>query len=1117
MTRTLLLSLCLLGWSSTFAQDRLVRGKITSATDNNELPGVNVTIKGTSQGTITDIDGNYQLSIPTGRDTLIFSFIGYQPLEATVGNQSTFNVELREDVQELGEVVVTGFQEVERKLFTGAAAMVEMENIRQPGMVDASRMLEGQVAGVSVDNISGTFGTAPRIRIRGNTSINGDNQPLYVVDGVILEDLTQVDADDIVTGDPNTVLSSSIAGLNPDDIATFQVLRDASATALYGTRAKNGVIVITTKRGKSGQLRVNYAGNFSTSLRPTYNNFDILDSRNELSIYRELYEKGLIDVTTAVRAENYGVLGKMFNQLNEKQINWGPNGTLNEEFLNPYENANTDWFDVLYRDFSLQQQHSVSLTAGNENYNSYYSLSYLNDNGQTIADGVSRYAGNVRNTFFFSDRFTLDTKITASYRRQRLPGTTDRDFDPISGEYKRDFDINPFSYALNTSRSIRAYNPDGSLEFFRRNYAPFNILEELDLNYIDIRVADISAQAIITADLTDNLTLRSTVQGRYAATNQEHVIHERSNQAEAYRAAQTQFIRQDNPLLFDDPDDPGSLPKIVLPEGGFNYLDESTLEYFYIRNDLNWSKKFGKNHDVNVLLGQEIKFSDRTQRAASGIGVVYESGGIVNTDPNIVDFLNSQGIELYELSEDRERFAGLFLNAGYAFQEKYIVNGTVRYDGSNRLGESRAARYLPTWNVSGAWNVTNESFFNVPLINSLKLRATYGLSANLGPNVSALLNLRPDITLRPTDTESFLFISDLANQNLTWEKLIEFNVGTDFSILKDRISGTVDYYQRNSFDLIGRLQTSGVGGSGRSESTDDEGGYKQGNYADMASEGFEVSLSTLNVYTPNFSWTTSANIGYTYAEITRLDFDPILADALKPEGVAVLGGPRRSIFSAQFAGLNEVGIPTFFDATGERTFAYDLQERDQLREILKYEGPGEPQGGGGFTNTFTYKNFTLNVLLTYKFGYKIRLDDAFRASYTDFNSFSQEFINRWVVPGDEEITDIPVVLDVRFTGNNPGTDRFEGANPYNLYNRSTVRIADGDHVRLKNIQVNYTLPNRWVERIGARSARVSVAGQNLLLLYSDERLNGQDPEFFSSGGVALPQPQQLTVSLNVGF
>ena len=257
--------------------------------------------------------------------------------------------------------------------------------------------------------------------------------------------------------------------------------------------------------------------------------------------------------------------------------------------------------------------------------------------------------------------------MTASYRQQRVPGTTDRDFDPITGEYKRDFDINPLSYSLNTSRSIRPYLPDGSLEYFRRNYADFNILEELDLNYIDIRVADISAQATLTYDVTENLSVRSTVQGRYASTRQEHIIHERSNQAEAYRAAQTQFIRQDNPLLFDDPDDPGALPKVVLPEGGFNYLDETSLDYFYVRNDLNWSRKFFQNHDVSVLLGQEIKYTDRTERSASGIGVVYENGGIVNTDPNMIEFLNSQGIELYELSEDRERFAGVFLNAGYAF------------------------------------------------------------------------------------------------------------------------------------------------------------------------------------------------------------------------------------------------------------------------------------------------------------------------------------------------------------------------------------------------------------------------------------------------------------------
>ncbi|WPP49543.1 SusC/RagA family TonB-linked outer membrane protein [Catalinimonas niigatensis] len=1092
--------------TTVWAQDSVIKGTVTTSEDGSPLPGVNIIVQGKATGTVTDIDGNYTLNVSDADDVLLFSYIGYQTQEIEIGNSTTINVVLEVDDAQLDEVVVTGFQEVERKLFTGAAERVKMEDIRQPGMVDASRMLEGQVAGVTVDNVSGTFGTAPKIRIRGNTSINGDNQPLWVVDGVILEDLTNVNADDIVTGDPNTVLASSIAGLNPDDIASFEVLKDASATALYGTRAKNGVIVITTKRGKSGRLQVNYSGNFSTNLRPNYNQFDILNSGDEMSIYREMYEKGLVDITTSVRAQNYGVMGKMFSLISEHQIPWGPDGTLNEEFLNQYETANTDWFDVLYRDFSLQQQHSVSLTAGNENYNSYYSLSYLNDNGQTLADGVQRFAGTARNSFFFSDRFSLDMKLNASFRQQQLPGTTDRDFDPITGEYKRDFDINPFSYAINTSRSIRPYDHEGNLEFFRRNYAPFNVLEELNYNYIGIRVADISAQADLNFELTDNLRFRSTLQGRYATTNREHVIHERSNQAEAYRSNGTQYIQDANPLLFRDPDDPGSLPKVVLPEGGFNYLDEDNLQNFYIRNSLDWSRTFGNVHEVNLLAGQEIKYTDRSSRNASGIGVVYENGGVVNTTPEIIDFLNRQGVDLYGLSEFHERFTGLFINGGYAFNKKYIVNGTLRYDGSNRLGRSRAARYLPTWNVSGAWNVDQESFFNVPAVSFLKLRATYGLSANLGPDVSALLNLRSDVTLRPTDVESYLFIADLENTDLTWEKLNEFNVGIDFGVMNDRISGSFDYYRRDAFDLIGVIQTSGIGGVAE----------KAGNYADMVANGFEISINTLNYYTPDFSWTTSFNIGYTRDRITRLDFDPIIADAIRPEGAAVLGGPRRGIYSTRFAGLDPLGIPTFFDATGETVYAYDIQEREGLLDILKYEGPAEPLGGGGFTNKFTYKNFSLNILLSYKLSYKIRLNDAFRSDYTDFTSFSRDFVDRWVVPGDEEFTDIPVILDVRYTGNNAGDD-FPDGNPYSLYNKSTVRIADGDHVRLKTVQLTYTLPSRITERIGANNARVSLAGQNLLLLYSDKRLNGQDPEFFASGGVALPQPQQITLSLNVGF
>jgi TonB-linked SusC/RagA family outer membrane protein len=1085
------------------AQESQVSGKVISAKDRSELPGVNIQIKGTSRGTITNVNGDFELLLRSRSDTLIFSFIGYVTQEVVAGQRTVINIQMEPDATELEEVVITGFQDVEKKLFTGSSVNLKMADLRITGMTDASQMLEGRVAGVTVDNVSGTFGTNPKIRIRGNTSINGDTQPLMVVDGVILEDLNAVSADDIITGNANTLTTSSIAGINPDDIQSYQVLKDASATALYGTRAKNGVIVITTKKGRSGQTRVNYSGNLSFHLRPSYSQFDIMNSVDEMSVYRELYEKGLIDITTSVRAQNYGSLGKMFALISDHELDWGVNGTLNEEFLNEYETANTDWFDVLFKDFSLQQQHSVSLTSGTEKHNSYYSLSFLNDNGQTIADNVKRYSATAKNSFLFSPKLSLDLKLTANYRNQRVPGTQNRDFDPITGRYKRDFDINPLSYALNTSRAIRPYDSRGNLEYFRRNYAPFNILRELELNYINIDVGDISTQADLTYNILDNLSIRSTIQGRYATTKREHVIHERSNQAEAYRADDTQYIQESNTLLYKDPNDPTALPKVVLPEGGFNNIDEDELSYFYVRNSVDWSHTINAVHNITVLAGQEIKYTNRTSRRADGIGVVYENGGVVRTDPLMIDFLNRQGISFFELATDRERFAGFFLNGAYSFNDKYIFNGTVRYDGSNRLGESKAARYLPTWNVSAAWNLDKESFMNVSWLSYLKLRATYGLSANLGPNTSALLNLRSDVTLRPTDSESYLYIQDLKNTDLTWEKLKEFNVGVDYGILNDNITGTIDFYARNSYDLIGLFQTSGVGGNA----------FKNGNYADMRSEGFEVSISSLNLKRGDFSWLTNFNVGYSRDRITRLEFNPRLGDAIVQGGAAVLGGPRRGLFSTKFAGLDARGIPTYFDGSGEIVHNFDLQDRDNLTQVLQYEGPAEPRGAGGFGNIFNYKNFSLNIFLSFKFDYKIRLDDAFSPRYTDFNSLTKSLINRWTVPGDEQFTNVPVILDRQVVnGNNADL-----LSAYDLYNKSTVRVANGDYIRLKSVRLSYNIPGRWYQRIGASNAQISVEGQNLMLLYSDEKLNGQDPEFFSSGGVALPQPRLITTSIIVGF
>lgn len=1097
------LTICLIGLTFSFysfSQPTIVVGKVTD-TAGEGLIGATVQVKGETTGTVTDLDGTFRLSVAQGQ-TIVISMIGMESEEYLVKSSRPITIQLKEATAVLGEVVITGFQEVDRKLFTGASESLQMDDIKVNGLTDVSRALEGQVAGVNVDNVSGTFGTSPKIRIRGNASINGNNQPLFVIDGVILEDLANVNTDDFISGNANTLISSSIANLNPNDIESFQILKDASATAIYGARAANGVIVITTKRGKSGKLRVNYSGNYSFKLRPTYNQFNLMNSAQEMSVYRELYEKGLVDITTSVRAQNYGAMGKMFTQIANHELEWGPGGTLNEEFLNTYENANTDWFEVLFREAALQQQHSVSFTAGSEKSNSYYSISFLNDQGQTIADNVQRVTASSRNTYFLSDIFTFGLKLSASYRDQRVPGTRNREFDPITGRFSRNFDINPFSYALNTARSIRPYDDDGNLEYFRRNYAPFNILEELQLNYIDITVSDFSAQTDFEVNPSKNLSFKGVLQARYANTVRDHTVHENSNQAEAYRANGTQFIQDANNLLYRDPDNPGLNPVVVLPQGGFNYLDQSELLNFYARISADWNRTFAEAHEINVLAGQEIRFSNRTESSTTGMGVIYESGGIVITDPNIIEFFNLQNIDYYRLSSSKDRFLGLFVNGGYAYKSRYIANFTVRYDGSNQLGESKAARYLPTWNVSGAWNVTNESFFNVPFIDNLKLRGTYGISGNLPPNASALLNLQADVTVRPTDVEPYLYIQDLTNTELTWEKLKELNVGMDIAVLKNRVSGSFNYYRRNAYDLIGTVQTSGIGGQG----------LKTGNFADMDADGFEASISTENLQGRDFTWRTNFNVGYTIDKITRLDFGPRIADAIGQNGAAVLGGPRRGLFSTRFAGLNEQGVPTFYDENNEIVYQYDLQDRGSLTSTLQYEGPVEPRGAGGLTNTFGYKGFSLMVLLSYKFDYKIRLNDAFFATYTDFDALPAELINRWAVPGDEELTDYPVILDRGVAQSNGNV-----VLAYQLYNKSTARVANGDYLRLRTVRLSYAIPPALIGRMGLSSASLSLEGQNIALLYSDKKLKGQDPEFFSSGGVSLPQPKTITFSLNVGF
>ena len=424
----------------SYAQQKTISGTIA---DTNGVPigGVTVIVDGTTRGVVSDFDGNYAIMAETG-EVLKMSFVGLTSQFITIGAESTIDVVMNEDVESLDAVIVTGYQKIDRKLFTGSAATVKMEDVKLDGVADVARALQGQVAGVEIENASGTFGTAPVIRIRGNSSINGINKPLWVIDGVVLEDAIELSNQDITTGNLETILSSSTAGIGPNDIESFTVLKDASATAQYGVRALNGVIVITTKRGETGEPSVNFSSSLTTRTKPTYDQFNILSSGDEMSVYQELYEKNWLDIANSNSARNHGVFSDMFYKITNNEISWGAGGNPNYDYLQRYADANTDWFDVLFKD-SFTYTNTFSISSGTEKSKYRASVSYLKDEGQTIADNAKNITANLNADFKITDNFNIGFKLTGNVRDQQVAASQDRKFDALSGVFERNFEINP--------------------------------------------------------------------------------------------------------------------------------------------------------------------------------------------------------------------------------------------------------------------------------------------------------------------------------------------------------------------------------------------------------------------------------------------------------------------------------------------------------------------------------------------------------------------------------------------------------------------------------------------------------------------------------------------------
>ncbi len=1096
-------------------EKKKVTGKITDK-NGESIIGANIIEKGTGNGTVTDIDGSFTLNVAPNA-LLQVSYIGYLTQEVSVAGKTSFRIVMQEDNQTLQDVVVTGYQIIDQKLFTGAANKVKMDDIKISGESDLSKVLEGRVAGVSVQNVSSTFGTAPKIKIRGSSSIYGYEKPLWVIDGVVLEDAIEVSMDQLNTGDLSTLISSGVAGLNMDDIESMQILKDVSATALYGARAMNGVIVIQTKKGRAGTLNINYSGNFTTRAVPSYSDFNILNSQEQMSVNRELYEKGWINVARTQFESIHGPFGKMFDRIKDKEINWvGTNDEMNA-FLRKYETANTDWFDLLFQP-GLMQQHTLSFSGGSDKASFYTSLGYLNDEGWTIADKMGRYTALMKGTYKITDKFTVVTTGNISYRDQQLSGVSNVSGDiggvnRYTGKIERNFDNNPFMYALTTSRAIRPYDENGELEFFRRNFVDYNIVDELSKNKTFVTVRDMSFITDLNYDIRKDLSVSGKLSVRYFNSKRERMIHEKSNEANAYRAGMrdtdNEIIKDQNPFLYERPGSTTGEKYSILPEGGMLNSIDNIMTNYYFTGNVNWNPVFRNDHRFTFLLGSEVRYIDRIESFNDGYGHFFDYGNVSKPSQNYLEYLEMKGESYFGKNYGYDRFAAFFLNYGYSYLGKYILNGTSRLDGSNRLGKSTTARWLPTWNIGSKWLMGEEDFIkNIRWIDALNLRVSYGLNATLGAvsNATDLFytgkSYRP---LHPSASELSMRLYDLENRDLTWEKQYEFNVGLDAAFLSNRIVTEFNVYNRRGFDLIGLYYSNGVGGQI----------LKTGNVADMNSHGVEFSINTTPVKSPDFKWDLGFNYAHNKNKITALNSNAWVSRAVSVFGIPVLYGPVRGIYSTRFAGLDNKGVPTFYDKDDNVVHYLDVQTSDLSN--LVFSGNLEPSTHIGINNIFSYKGFTFSCLFTGQFGHKKRVMQNFNYYYTDHQALSAHMKNRWRMAGDEKKTNIPAIYDMTELMKHP--EMYKIATAYNLYGMSDVWLADASFIRLKNIGFTYRLPQSWLQSLKIKQASLSLQGSNLALLWvaDKKKLGGEDPEFVWSGGTTMPITKQYTFTLNIGF
>ena len=1059
-----------------YSQDMTIRGTVISQEDNEPIPGVNILVKGTTNGTVTDVEGNYSLTVGDDAEILVFSSVGFTTEEVSIGSQNVIDITLSSDVQSLDEIVVVGYGEQSRETLTSAVSKLDTKTLENVPFANAATALQGTISGVRVQQTSGQPGAAPRVILRGGASINNPNgaTPLYIVDGVQRQDL---------------------AGINATNIESMQVLKDAAATAIYGARAANGVVIVETKKGKAGQTQVTY--NTSIGIAQLRRKYPVLNARDYVYYHR------LGAAATAAAGQGIYNPGDNYQGFAEEtgfgsdSWGWGTGNDLTDEtfyttqYLTP-ENEyklnegwetmpdplfpsrtlifkGTDWQDVLFRT-GFTQDHNISISGGAEKATFRLGAGFMDQNGIAIMTDYQRFTGDLDGRIELSDDISFFGGLNYSQESDNQVFSNNFLFErSIFSAPVTKYSFEDGSLAPGTTRSLG--NP---VYHMSRNQ---------------------------NENLRSNLTLRGGMDINILP-------------GLSFRPSASLFVRNVEEHAFLKSYNDGTRGDIITERPASALFSKWQQKEF--NAVLNYQGTFGDSHNLDATVGFSYLDRDATEIEAEGRRAATDK----------IPTLNASGEPVSVFSLMREqRIIGYFSRITYDYDLRYLLTFTSRYDGATNLGAENKWGFFPA--ISAGWNVHNEDFWNNPArVSRLKVRASYGTSGNLG-NLGDYQAQGEYSVGGSYNGEAAIEYSELENQELRWEESTTFDIGLDAGLFDNRISLIFDYYRRVTDNLITTLSLPASTGFANVLT----------NLGSLENKGVELELGVNIINTNNFRWNVSFNASKVQNKILKLPenqnennriggfyvYDTELGDYTWKGGLQE-GGRIGDLFAYEQTGVyatqeeadagpintmrlsnvpeNYAGDAAFLDKDGNG----EIDPRDRV-----YQGNMFPVWTGGFSTTASYKGLSLYVRMDYATGHTIMnyVRTSTNGVYAQGLNTTTDILNAWQNPGDQTGVAKFYIFDQINRGNTwMGDSRGNGAG-------NSFYHEKGDYLAFREVSLSYKAPASLYQTLGfLNNLRLNLTANNLGYLTD---YFGLHPEEGGRDRGRYPLPRQITLGINASF